>query len=81
MPFFFILTYSLGVLTPWIYISRSGAIYCWPGIWRGSYALEELQSLSSWLLVTLLFYSCYSLILSISYPVTFHILIHMLSLC
>ena len=34
----FILTYSLGVLTPYICISRSRAIYCWSGIWRGSHA-------------------------------------------
>ena len=36
--FHFILTHSLGVLSPWICISRSVAIYFWSGIWRGSYA-------------------------------------------
>ena len=40
--FQFILIHSLGVLTPWICISRSVAIYCWSGIWRGSHASWEV---------------------------------------
>jgi len=36
--FQFILIHSLGVLTPLICISKSVAIYCWSGIWRGLHA-------------------------------------------
>ena len=36
--FQFILAHSLGVLTPWICISRSVVIYYWSGIGRGSQA-------------------------------------------
>jgi len=72
--FLFILTHSLGVLTPWIYISRSGTIYCWPGIWRGSHAPWG-AGVSLFLIISIpALFSCYSLFLSILYPVTFHIL-------
>ena len=67
--FQFILTYSLGVLTPWICISRSVAIYYWSGIWRGSHASWEARVPLSWLLVFLLFCSCHFLILSKSHLV------------
>jgi len=44
--FQFILTHSLGVLTPWICISRFVAIYCWLSFWRGSQASWAARVLS-----------------------------------
>jgi len=52
----FILTHSLGVLTPYICVSRSMAIYYWSGIWRGSHAFwGALSSLCSKLVLSLYF--------------------------
>jgi len=52
--FSFILAHSLGVLISLICISRSGAIYRWSGIWRGSHASwGELSSLCSILVFSL----------------------------
>ena len=45
--------------------------FYWSGVRWDRTCREELESLSSWLSVFLLFYSCYFLILSISYPVAF----------
>ena len=73
--FQFILTHSLGVLTPefaysdlWLFIADQ--IYGEDHI-----HLEKLESLSSWLSVFLLFCSCYFLILSISHLVAIFFLL------
>ena len=76
-----ILIHSLGVLTPWIYISRFVAIYCWSGIWRGSQTSWGTWIFSIWLSVLLLnFYLWWFLILYIyHFQLSFYSLFHLLS--
>jgi len=65
--FQFILIHSLGVLTPWICISRSVVIYYWSGIGRGSQASWGAGVLSYSIIFSWYF-------LSLLYSIAFHML-------